>query len=70
MWVWLYEIRVGNKTVKRSDRDFNTQADALRAGVRYLQENPVANEEDKPEPVSVATIPQLVGGSLAEPPTS
>ncbi len=69
MWVWVYEIRVGNRTVKRSDRDFNTQEAALKAGVNYIQENPVT-QGDKPEAVYVATLPQLVGGSLAEPPTS
>lgn len=66
MLIWFYEIRAGTRTVKRSDRDFNTKADALVAGVKYIQDNPTEYLRDNPESLSVATIPQLVGGSLPE----
>ena len=62
MWVWVWEIRVGRRSVKRSERDFNTQVDALTAGVKHIRENPVT-QGDNPEPVFVITLPQLVGGS-------
>jgi hypothetical protein len=63
MVVWFYEILVGNRTVRRSERDFNNKADALVAGVKYFQDNPAIAGETS-EQLWVGTIPKTVGGNL------
>jgi hypothetical protein len=66
MQVWVYEIRAGNKLVKKSDTDFVTREQALAAGTKYLQDNQNAVvAEYGADNLTVTPVPQLVGGSLS-----
>lgn len=66
MQVWLFEIRAGNKLVKRSETDFITRELAIRAGTKYFQDNQAAIvAEHGAEGITVTPVQQLVGGSLS-----
>src|SRR6266705_4773807 len=60
MWVWHFEIRAGNRLVKRDGR-FDTRDEAIVAGARYLQDNEAAVMGL--ENLTVGAGQELIGGS-------
>jgi hypothetical protein len=65
MQVWGWQILVGNRVVRESEKDFVTREDALKAGTNYFRDNEATiKAEYGAEDLRVKPIPRLVGGSL------